>query len=397
MKFLLKKEIVFLSFLFLLPLMKLNAQIIQINGKEYKEVSHWLDGAKMRDDLLDGTIYLKKDGKYLLLNYKGNLSGEFFDVIANDNQDDSDAIQKAINYAIKTSQNIFFPSGRYYISKTIVIPQHFSYSMKPIKIDFSNANLIISKDITVFQSDNWDSKLDSKMSNGIVLGNFQIDFQNKQNNSYAIKLQDYHQGTKLENISSNNVKNLLYSRNNFYMELYNVNSNYNGSAGIRFLFEGYHGLNKFSKLTAGNSDKCYSFQGGMIAAMEMDNISVEGCNIGMEFGSEVYSFSLRNSYIENFKTAFVFKNYIHSATIENTYINFLDRKDVYLVDYKGLPANNLIFKKNNSYIGAKDFGNLIKAKENLYGKGIVFELPNIDDATLKNIKSKVGQNIKIEN
>ena len=387
-----------LSFLlFFLIITNYKSQVLQVNGRNYEPVSVWYDGSQMTDAKLDDKIYIKQNSKFYKLNYEGNLIGSFFGTNSYDNQDDSDAIQKAINYAIKTSQNIVFPSGTYFVSKTIIIPQHFHYSMKPIKIDFSNANLVVSNDITVFQSDNWDSKSDSKMSNGIVFGNFQIDFKNQQNNSYAIKLQDYHQGSKLENISANNVKNLLYSRNNFYLELYNINSNYNGSAGIRFLFEGYHGLNKFSKLTAGNSEKCYSFQGGMIAAIEMHNISIEGCKIGIDFGSEVYSFSLRNSYIENFKTALVFRNYIHSATIESTYVNFLSEKDAYLVDYKGLPANNLVFKRNNSYVGTSDFGNLIKGKENIYGKGIVFEIPNIDETTLKSIKSKVGQNIKIEN
>lgn len=386
------------NILYLIVLLIFESGYSQSNSglNNFVEVTTWIDGTPMSDAKLDGFIYRKSNGKYSRLDYVGNLLGTYFGANSYDNQDDSDAIQKAINYAIRTSQNIVFPSGLYYISKTIIIPQHFSYSMKPVKIDFSNANIIVSNDITVFQSDNWNSKVDSKMSNGIILGNFQIDFKNQQNN-YAIKLQDFHQGSKLENISANNVKNLLYSRNNYYLELYNINSNYNGSAGTRFFFEGYHGLNKFSKLTATNSEKCYSFQEGMVAAVEMDNISVEGCQIGIDFGSEVYSFTLRNSYIENFKTALVFRNYIHSATIDNTYVNFLGKNDSYLVDYKGLPANNLVFKRNNSYVGTSDFGNLIKGKENLYGKGIVFEIPNIDETILKSLRSKVGKNIKIEN
>lgn len=369
----------------------------KLNDADYIEVSNWVDGSTLTEAKLDGIIYKKIGTKFYRLNYDGNLLGSFFGTNSYDLQDDTESIQRAINYAIRTSQNIEFPSGKYYVSKTITIPQHFTYSMKPVKIDFSNAELIVSKDITVFQSDNWGSKLDSKMTNGLVLGNFQINFKNQQSSNYAIMLQDFHQGSKLENISANNVKNLLHSKNNYYLELYNINSNYNGEAGTRFLFEGYHGLNKFSKLTATNSEKCYSFQGGMIAAVEMDNISVEGCQIGIDFGSEVYSFTLRNSYIENFKTAFVFKNYIHSATIESTYVNFLSKKDIYLVEYKGLPANNLVFKRNNSYVGTTDFQNLVKGKENLYGKGIIFEIPSIDDATIKNIKSKIGSNIKIEN
>ncbi len=386
--------------LLLLLLFTLNTSMLfsQTNGSNltnYKEAKIWFDGTSLSDSKLDGDIYKKINGKFYKLDYIGNLYGNYFGTTSDDLQDDSDAIQKAINYAIKTSQNIIFPSGNYFISKTIVIPQHFHYSMKPIKIDFSNATLHVSKDITVFQSDNWGSKIDSKMSNGIVLSNFEIDFLNKGNSSYAIQLQDYHQGSKLENIAANNVKNLIHSKNNYYLELYNINSNYDGKAGKRYFFEGYHGLNKFSKLSAVNSEVCYSFEQGMIASVLMESISVEGCKVGINFSSEVYSFILQGSYIENFETAFVFQNYIHSANIDNNYFNFLNKKNINLLDYKGLPANNLRFGKGNNYIGT-DYGNLIKNKENLYGKGIIFEIDNISADNKIKLQNNAGKNILLK-
>lgn len=386
----------FLTILFVLIASQVVGQIIQENNQNYSLVKNWVDGSSMSDKFVDGTIYIKKEGKYYLLQYEGNLNGEFFGANPKDNLDDSDAIQKAVNYAMMTSQNIFFPSGRYLISKTIKIPQHFSYSMKPVSIDFSNAKLIVEKNITVFESDNFTSKIDSRMTNGLQLGNFEIDFKNKLNNSYAIKIQDFHQGTKLYNISANNVANLIYSINSYYLELYNINSNYDGSAGQRFLFEGYHGLNKFQKLSAVNSKVGYTFRGGMVAALAMESISIEGCDLGIDFQSELHSFTLRDSYVENFKTAFSFKNYIHSATIENTYFNFLNRKDIFLIDYKGLPANNLVLKGNNSYIGT-NFNNLIKTKEDLYGKGISIDLNNISATDLINLQRNMGKNIKLNN
>lgn len=360
----------------------------------YNKVATWVDGSSMNDSKTDGVIFIKKNNEFYKLFYTNNLNAQLFGVKGDDTLDDSDALQSAINYAIKTSQDLIIPSGRYYVDKTILIPQHFHYSMKNVKIDFSNSTLILRKDITLFQSDNWDSKQDSKVSNGITLGNFEIVSEKVLPNNYAIKIQDYHQGCKIENVSSFNIKNLLHSKNNYYLELYNVNSNLNGKAGKRFLFEGYHGLNKFTKLTATNSDIGYSFEGGMVAALDMQNISIEGCTIGMNFTSEVYNLHLQSSYFENFEVGMVFTNYIHSAMIDNNYINFLNRENTYLLDYKGLPANNIQFNNGNTYIGTS-LKNLVKNKEDIYGNGVVFDFNSLDEKSYEAVKSKIGKNIKI--
>jgi len=360
----------------------------------YNKVDIWTDGSKMTDSKMDGVVFIKRNNAYYKLFYTNNLNAQLFGVKGDDNLDDSRALQSAINYAINTSQDLIIPSGRYYIDKTILIPQHFHYSMKNIKIDFSNSVLILRKDITLFQSDNWNSKKDSKMSNGITVGNFEIICEKVIPNNYAIKIQDYHQGSKIENVSASNVKNLLHSKNGYYLELYNINSNFNGREGKRFLFEGYHGLNKFTKLTAGNSDICYSFEDGMVAALDMQNISVEGCRVGLNFTSEVHSFHLQSSYFENFEVGLVFTNYIHSAMIDNSYMNFLNRENTYLLEYKGLPANNVYFNKGNTYIGT-NMKNLVKNKEDIYGRGVVFEINSLDPKNYDAIKSKMGENVKI--
>lgn len=361
----------------------------------YSKVENWVDGSSMNDSKTDGVVFIKKNNEFYKLFYINNLNAQLFGVKADDTLDDSDALQAAINYAIKASQDLIIPSGRYYVDKTIFIPQHFHYSMKNVKIDFSNATLILRKDITLFQSDNWGSKEDAKISNGIILGNFEMISEKGFTNNYAIKIQDYHQGTKIENVSSFNIKNLLHSKNNYYLELYNVNSNLNGKAGKRFLFEGYHGLNKFTKLTAINSDIAYSFEGGMVAALDMQNISIEGCRIGMNFSSEVYNLHLQSSYFENFEVGMIFTNYIHSAMIDNNYINFLNKENTYLLEYKGLPANNIHFNKGNTYIRTS-MKNLVKNKEDIYGNGVVFEFNVIDSKNYESMKSKVGKNVKIK-
>ncbi|MGJ1235759.1 hypothetical protein ACR78I_12565 [Sphingobacterium multivorum] len=380
--------------IFLLPFFTQGQEpTIESYQPKYVVADSWVDGTLMDNSKVDGFIYIKRNRTYYRLNYQGNLDGRYFGMTPDDKTDDSKALQAAINYALRTSKNLVISSGKYYIDNTILIPQHFSYSMKSVKIDFSNSRLVLRKDITMFESDNWGTKIDSKITNGLVLGDFEIVNEAKTFESYAIKIQDFHQGAKLENISASNIKNLLHSKNNYYLELYNVNSNAQG--GKRFLFDGYHGLNKFTKLTAVNSDISYSFEGGMVAALDMQNISVEGCRIGINFDSEVYNFNLKNSYLENFSTALVFKNYVHSASIDNNYINFLGKGNTYLLEYKGLPINNIHFNKGNTYLGT-DFSNLVKNKEDIYGVGIVFEVEGLDSKRLNTLKQKVGKNISIK-
>lgn len=362
----------------------------------YNKVSTWADGTIMTDSKVDNVIFIKRNNNYYKLFYTSNLNAQLFGVKGDDTGDDSEALQAAINYALKASQDLIIPSGRYYIDKTIILPQHFHYSMKNVHIDFSNSTLVLRKDITLFQSENWNSKLDSKMSNGIILGNFEIISEAGLTDKYAIIIQDYHQGSKIENVSSFNIKNLLHSKNSYYLELYNINSNVDGRAGKRFLFEGYHGLNKFTKLTAVNSDVCYSFEGGMVAALDMQNISIEGCRVGINFDSEVYNFNLKSSYFENFETGMIFNNYIHSATIDNNYVNFLNRENTHLLQYKGLPLNNIFFNRGNTYIGTS-LMNLVKNKEDVYGSGISFDLSGIDAKTINVLRGKIGVNIKINN
>ena len=264
-------------------------------------------------------------------------------MISNDHKDDSAALQSAINYAFTTSQKLIIPFGRYDIKNTILLPQHFHYSMKSITIDFSNSVLILNKDVSLFRTTNWMSKIDKNITNGVIIGNFDIVSTIGLIDSYAIEIQDFHQGTKFENVSSFCNKNMLHSINSYYLELSNINTNIPGKGGVRFRFEGYHGLNKLSKLSAVNSDVGYLFEKGMIAALDFRNNSVEGCSTGIHFDSEVYSLSIESCYFENFNLALLFNNYIHSATVTNNYFNFLTNKNSFLIQYKGLPANNIFF------------------------------------------------------
>lgn len=363
----------------------------------YHLVAKWEDGSSMSDSKVDGIIYIKENNRYYRRNYSQPLNAAWFGVISNDDRDDTSPLQTAINFAIRTKQGLVVPFGKYNISKTILLPQMFTYSMKNLNIDFSNATIIMDKDVTLFQSDNWGTKLDSKYTNGLCIENLEIVSNVGNLDNYAFKLQDYHQATKLQNISSLYNKNFLHSKNSYYLELYNVNTSLSSpkkTEGKRFFFEGYHGANKFTKLTSINSDIGYSFEGGMIAAIEMSNVSFEGCRVCLYSSSEVYNLVVKSSYFENFDLAMKFDNYIHSASIENNYINFLNKSTSSLIQYKGLPLNNIYFNSGNTYIGT-DFSNFIRNKENVYGAGVKFEINNPGLEKFNNLKNNLGANNKI--
>lgn len=362
----------------------------------YLPVTKWEDGTQMSDSKVDGVIYIKEKDRYYRRNYI-QLSSAWFGTISNDDKDDSEALQKAIQYAISTKQGLVIPFGKYNVSKTILLPQMFTYSAKNLVINFSNSTIVMDKDITLFRSDNWETKLDSKYTNGLCIENLEILSSVGNISSYAFQLQDYHQGTKLQNISSLHNKNFLHSRNNYYLELYNINTNLSttkGNEGKRFLFEGYHGANKFTKLTAVNSLIGYSFEGGMMASVEMSNVSFEGCKTCLYSSSEVYNLVIKSSYFENFDLALHFENYIHSANVEDNYFNFLSKSTSSLLQYKGLPLNNIHFNFGNNYVGT-DYSNFIKNRENTYGVGVKFELNNPGTKYYNNLKNNIGINNKV--
>lgn len=117
--------------------------------------------------------------------------------------------------------------------------------------------------------------------------------------------------------------------------------------------------------------------------------------MGINFDSEVYNFNLKSSF-ENFETGLVFSNYIHSATIDNNYVNFLNRENTFLLQYKGLPANNIFFNRGNTYVGT-NMMNLLKNKEDVYGHGIYFDFLGLDTKIIDVLKQKIGVNIKVNN
>lgn len=345
--------------------------------------------------VIDGVVYASKNGNYYKRIITTFINPSWFGAIPDDGINDSDAIQKALNFAFREKLNVLFITGLYNIDKTIVIPTNFSYSMDSRIVDFSNSEFKIKSDITVLQSSNWNSESDSNFSTGIILKNLKISSDKAINDTYALQLQDYHQGTLIENMSSFNHKNFLYSRNNFYAHFISLRTNINSQEhlGVRFLFEGAHNLNKIENCVAVNSSIGYQFTTGGITALNFTGNSVEGTTVGLQFDTAVYSANITNCYVENFKTFLKTTSYVFNIQINNNYFNALNDSNSYLLDYLPLPINNILFDFGNHY-ERQNYNNFIKTKENNYGRGIIFNFFTIFDPLDKSkIESSKGANI----
>lgn len=298
--------------------------------------------------------------------------------------DDTAAIQAAIKTAFIQQKNVYFPFAIYAISSTIIIPQYFDYTSKGIEIDCGNSNFKMMADVTLFTSGyynsgvlvtNFGTPLDSHYSQGIVLKNFHI----TSNVGYLVqpmlKIQDWHQGTLLENISSLVCGQMLWSRNNYYCNFKDIRSLHSDTirTGDRFIFSENHNLNKFEGLIAANASTGYRFDGPVISC-QMTNMSFEGQTIGAKFNSTVYDISIENSYIEGIDdVAFAFNSYTLGTVFKNNYINFLNSPTSYFIYYNPLPGSVIRVEESNFFSNIPSDANIIKNREDTYGDGITIE------------------------
>ena len=99
-------------------------KFIDINTGEnvnYRETTTWYDGSAMDDSKVDNIIYIKKEGKYYVRILGTNeIDASDFGAVNDINIDSSDAIQKAIDYAIAKKVNVRLPQNCA-ISKSIYI------------------------------------------------------------------------------------------------------------------------------------------------------------------------------------------------------------------------------------------------------------------------------------
>lgn len=323
--------------------------------------------------------------------------------------DDTAAIQKAIEYSINNQVSLHFPTSDYAVSQTLLIPRLYDPTFEKyynVQINCNNSNFIMLADVTLFESAYYNNGV--LMSNygtppvtintfGVILQNFYITSKVGYLKKPALKIQDWHQGCALKNISSQVCQTILLSNDNFYCEFDNINGSYSeGKIGNRFIFEADHNLCRFSRLVAVNSDVGYWFKGSLTAC-QFTTLSFEGMRQGIVFDNYVYDASIENSYIEGISdVAIVFNSYAQSIKISNNYINFVDHPNMYFMQYAPLPGTSIEIEKSNYFNVMPDESHIIKNKEDSYGHGIVIQRAKsqaIDIDKLLVDKTKIGENI----
>ena len=279
--------------------------------------------------------------------------------------DDTMSIQDAVEYAINNKKNLYFPTASYAISKTILIPCLYNPSFKKnynLTIDGNNSNFVMLNDVTLFESGYYDNGvLKSNLGTplvtyntfGLVLENFYITSKDGAwLLSPALKIQDWHQGCKIQRISSSVNATLLYSYGNFYCQFYMMSgSSSAGKTGERFIFESSHNLCKFDTLVAVDAVIGYWFK-GELTACQITNLSFEGHTNSIVFDNYVYDVTIENCYAENVSDSVItFNSYAFSVYINNNYVNYVEHEDeMWFINFtKKLPGNNVVITETNYF------------------------------------------------
>ena len=246
-------------------------------------------------------------------------------------------------------------------------------------IDLGNSNVTSLNNNTVFESAWWNGENlesnfglpdDSHMGFGMVLKNFNIDSPdlNSLITNPALRIQDWHQGSVIENINSSYYDNFLDSSNNYYTIFKNIKT-LTPVVGTkaRYIFRGSHNLCYMEMCLGANSPVGYLFE-GPVTAFTMKSMSFEGMAIGAHFKSAVYDISITDSYMEAVDDVVLkFDSYVNVCKLSNNYINYATKPNMCLVEYTPLPANNIIVDSSNYFESILSTNKIFKNLDNTVG------------------------------
>ena len=328
---------------------------------------------------------------------------------------DTVAIQKTIEFCLSTKLSLISNTQKYLVDQTILIPRNFDSTFKApkkINLDFGNSEFILVNDTSLFESgyynngvlvSSYGQPVESQNSFEIKLSNFTATTQNgSYPESYLIRIQDWHQGCVLSDVSTHVFKNFLQSRQNFYMDFFRLNASYSGGgrAGTRFQFTGDHNLCTVRKLVGVNSEVGYHFTNGAVTALTFHENSLEGMQVGVKFSGTVFDVDFSGCYIEAIDDVAVkFETYVEGFTVRNNYINFVAHPNMYFMEYAPVPGLNITINSDNKFQGMSGDSKIIKNKEDATGIGIVIEKANNGSANINSLlvdNTVFGKNIKIE-
>ena len=319
-----------------------------------------------------------------------------FGAVGDGTTDDTTKIQAALVYGFANRKNVVFGTGQtYLITATLIIPQYQDNLYSGIAVDGKFCSIKRSGNFAIFTSGydnagtlttNYGTTLDSHLSQGIRLQNFNFTSAAPQTIA-ALKIQDWHQGCQLLNMTFANCRTAMQANNTYYATFDSLQAPGGDGSAPLFQWLGNINLNRISNCVAVNAGgTSYSFTGG-VTALTFTGNSIEGCLNGVVFNNAVYDVTIENNYIESFTgTAIKFNDYVYSAIIRNNYVNFQSAGTNYFVDYLPLPANNIVIENSNYYNEITTQAQVIKTLNSTVGNnGLTIQQYAISGGTLADL------------
>ena len=291
-----------------------------------------------------------------------------------------DAIQSALEYCHDNNTSFIAPSVEVATDKTIFLPNFPSFNHYQV-IDF--AGMVIKPDDTVFKpmqsgkrvNGVWESAMSEPLQTfrtfntkltGLV---FVRDDPETKNGRVALELKDWHQSCELETLVARNFQTALDSYNNFYLNYGNLKLQNTALAsgertGIGFIFRTANNLNNIKQLVSQNVDTGYIFD-GLVTALHIETISLEGQNHGLATTGEVRGMTVSGTYGEynnsDSEDFFDFQSSVYNVDIDGCYFTS-SNPNTWIIKSKSSPRSAINFGKNNNLAGTLDESRIFENK-----------------------------------
>ena len=319
----------------------------------------------LNDAITDYTTRLDNFDKQLdniILNTDGSVNIKQFGAIGDGINDDTEAIQKALNY-IAINENVsklVGTLGDYKVTSTLILP-FANNRFRNIVVDFNGCNFKSDGCDVLFESGymnndvaktSWNSNNEQYVTSQVHLTNFTV-----ENFKTAIRVQNWNYGTKIDYVKTLNCNTTIHTKRCFYMILDNILAGTTldftlDDSNAIYIFEDNNNIMQLSNLRLPPRTKIgYNFKGA-IESIKMYNCGIENADIGIKIDSECYGLDLDSVYFENTKSCIECSGVIRNLSVNNSWFYSVDGD--YIFNIIGA-SHNLLFNSNNYIRGYKLF------------------------------------------
>ncbi|AUR93289.1 coil containing protein [Vibrio phage 1.186.O._10N.286.49.E3] len=284
----------------------------------------------------------------------------------------ADAIQSALEYCHDNNTSFIGPNVEVETDKTIFLPNFPSFDNYQV-IDFGG--MVIRPDDTVFkpmQSGKrvggvWESAMSDPLQTNMTFNTkltglvFVRDDPETKDGRVALEIKDWHQSCELETLIARNFQTALDSYNNFYLNYGNLKLQNAALAsgertGIGFIFRTAVNLNNIKQLVSQNVDTGYVVD-GLVTALHIETISLEGQNHGLITTGEVRGMTVSGTYgeynVTDSEEFFDFQGPVYNVAIDGCYFTS-SNANTWIIKSISSPRSAIMFGKNNNLAGTLD-------------------------------------------